>query len=361
MADQGLYATVKEFFQNIFDNPAVAEQVAADPQGALAAHGITEYDDEVYRQAVGDAYQEYDLPYGNKDVLAGYTQGAPSPVDYPVQAPAHAAGGQAAGYSAGAEAVQHVQYVTYAAYEEHPQIQQEIVNNDLQFLSVDQSDNREFEVDNSVNLDDVDVDGDLDLEANNASALGDESVAVAGDENALNLGDGDQFIATRGGEIENVATGDGAFAAEEVEGSVNTGSFEGIQAGDDVESAVVGNDNNTANLDFDTGDGGDGGFSGDGGAGGDIESVNLNFGGGDQANFADSEVEVDDGSAFSVGGDADALTAEDSFNREQEIDQEINKEVEIEDSGVADALPSTPVEEAVPAVESDADAEIPVA
>jgi hypothetical protein len=155
MADPGLYAAVKEFFQSIFDNPAVAEQVAADPQGALAAHGITEYDDDVYRQAVGDAYQEYDLPYGNQDVLAGYAQGAPAPADYPVQVPAHAAGGLAARPDgAGAEAVRHVQYVTYAAYEEYPPIQQEI------------------------------------------------------------------------------AAGDGAFAAEELERAVNTGAFEGIQTAD---------------------------------------------------------------------------------------------------------------------------------
>lgn len=420
MADQDLYAQVKEFFQNIFGNESVAAQVAADPQGALAAHGITEYDDEVYRQAVADTYQEYDLPYGDKEALAGYVQGGPAPANYPVQAPSYA-GGQAAGQyaPAGAEAVQHVQYVTYAAYEEDPQIQQEITNNSFQFLSVDQSDNRQFEVDNSVNLDDVNVQGDLDLDIENANALGDDSIAVTGEDNQVDVGDGDRITvednegtvlvgsevdgdvltATDGGEVTNVE-GDGAFVAEDVEGSVNTGTFTGVQAGDDVENAVVGNDNQTANLEFDTGggsggiaDGGDGGAGGpggtagprfgdqsggfndadggtggpggdadaSGGAGGDIGPVNLNFGGGDQSNFADSEVLVEDGAAFSLEGDSTGINTDDSFNTE--LDQQINQGTEIQEAQLQDAqlAQEVPVAEDLPEAGEAAAEEIPIA
>src|SRR5690606_23984985 len=143
MASVEVYDALREFLAKVFGDPAVAAQVASDPQGALAAYGIADFEGLDFRAAVGVTYGGYELPYGNKDALGQYASGGQE-VAYPqVKLPPSYQGG----YQAPVDAVAHVQYATYAAYEHDPQITQEIVNTQ-QLLFFDNS-----SVDNSVSID----------------------------------------------------------------------------------------------------------------------------------------------------------------------------------------------------------------
>jgi hypothetical protein len=358
MANIDVYEAFKELIRKLLEgDEEVAELAASDPEGLLAAYGVTDVDlaGVDFRQAVADCYHDYDLPGGNKQALESYVAGVGGPAHYEVREPPSYSGGP----QPVDHAVQHLQYVTYAAYEHNENITTEIINRQL---FVDNSDNRSFLVDNRTEVS-VDVAGDLD---------GDVNVAAT---NATATGDG----AVAGGDDLTAATGDGAVAGGR-DVLANTGENSGLLADGDVRNAVIGEGNQTANLDIDTsggaggsadafggdasgtggnasGCGGEDGFdqadgiggdasgpggnagatggSAGGGAGGDVGPINFNFGGGDQAattvgrdvdnsavagigdadNVADNR--VDDGSALATGrGDASGSQSivEDSFN-----------------------------------------------
>ena len=356
MASADVYGAVQEFLAKVFGDPAVAAQVASDPQGALAAYGITDFEGLDFRAAVGETYGDYELPYGNKQALQEYATGGQE-VAYPQVKPPPAYSG---GYQAPGDAVAHVQYATYAAYENDPQVTQEIVNTQ-QLLFFDNS-----SVDNSVSIDnstvvdnttDVDVDvagdfnGEVDVDVENTTAVGEGAVA--------NTGDGNQ-IATDGGEIVDVTgnegpvlldsqiDGDGnvlgdnqgivvggdveegaVLADGDIDGQVNTGQVQGVQGsgqaqvqtgdgvqtGGDVSDSVLGEGNNVAEVDVDT-SGGDaeaeadaeGGPAGigpvSGGQGGDVNGININFGDGSPTNVNNNDSELAN-NAIAGNGDAE--------------------------------------------------------
>lgn len=251
MADVDVYQSLKELLQKLFSgDEEVAELAATAPEGLLAAYGLTDaaLDGDEFRQAVADTYQDYELPPDSQQALASYVAGGPAPEHYPVHAPASSGDD----HPAMEQAVQHLQYVTYASYENNETITREI----QQQITVDNSDQRVF--DNRTELG-LDVGGDLD---------GDITVAPV------------------------PANGDGAVAA---------GAGSTVTAGDD---------NQVAALDIDTGggDGGDasGGF-GDrdaaGGDGGDVGPINLNFGEGDQQHTA-IDGDLRESAVATGGGDA---------------------------------------------------------
>jgi hypothetical protein len=344
MPDVNVYEAFKELIQRLLSgDQEVAELAAADPEGLLAAYGITDgnLDGVDFRQAVDECYHDYELAEGSKQALQSYVAAGPPPAHYEVKAPPATAGHQTPEH-----AVQHLQYVTYATYENNETITREIVN---QQFTIDQSDNRIFAIDNSTDVS-VDVggefDGDITVAPTASTAAGDGAVSNVGDDNVVGTG---EALVAADGEL-NAAVGDGAVQGEQI-GAANTGSLEGIQAGDqvrgasvgentgliagdDVENAVVGEGNQTANLDVDASGGSSSANSGDAttgfgetnfddrdrntspdqrldgsattgdatagdASGGTLGDFNFNFGDGDQTNARD----VQD-SAVASGGEA---------------------------------------------------------
>jgi hypothetical protein len=364
MPDVNVYEAFKELIQRLLSgDQEVAELAASDPEGLLAAYGITDgnLDGVDFRQAVDECYHDYELPEGSKQALQSYVAGGAAPDHYQVKTPPAAEGHQTPEH-----AVQHLQYVTYATYETNETVTREIVN---QQFTIDQSDNRSFAIDNSTDIGigaGSIVDGDINVAP--TTAAGDGAVANTGDDNVFGTGEGDVLSATRGGEVTsadrgaivgdeniradgdgdvlnatrgseiNAATGDGAVQGERVEGvntgefegalagrdvdgATNTGRFDGVQAGDDVrgavntgentgvnadgrvEGTVVGDDNQTANLDIRTGGGSGGDASG---TGGDVSGGggfgDARFDSRDEIRDVDGSVTAGDGTG-GTGGD----------------------------------------------------------
>jgi hypothetical protein len=297
-----VYQSLKELVNSIFGSPQAALQYAQDPEGTLAEQGITDGDlsGVDMHQLVSECAADYDLPYSTQQALQSYSGGGAGP-SYPVSAP------PATSHTA-SEVVQHLNYVTYATYEDNDTITQQLINYE------DNSTN----IDNSV---DVEVDGDFhgDIETTNVNATGDGAVAAGDDATGVATGDG---AVAAGDDIEDslVNTGDGAVLADgDIEAPVNTGTFTGVQTEGDVENVVVGDDNQTAQVS------------------GDADNSTFNFGDGDVTNFGDAEFddtavavgggdatnvsnnELDEGAALSGTGDAEGnfqetdIDAEDSF------------------------------------------------
>lgn len=232
----------RDFFSRVFSDREVAENFVADPEGVLAAEGITDADLSGVNvaQVAAVVAQESALPPETKDAVAQVASGGGGggEQDSGDGGPA-ADGGQP-------PLEQIVQTVTELVTVVHQDIDQS-----TSFF--DQS----TTIDNSV---DVDVDG--------ANA----SVVTTGDGNVVNTGEGDV----------NAATGDGSQAiGGDNDGQANTGDG-AVLAGDDVEnvntgenSGVVGDGDNTfgdGNVDF--------------GEGNDL--ANLNFGSGVQDQSSNS-------------------------------------------------------------------------
>lgn len=276
---------VKELIQKILGDRNTAMQYAEDPQGTLAAQGITDGDlggldmFQVVRDACGDVpgFQNYGSGGGG----GGGGGGGMAP-------PPPAATGQSVD-----QIMQHLNYVTYVAYEGDETITTNIDNS----TNIDQSQNVDFEVHG-------DMHGDFDVDSHdiNANATGDGSAAsgtgpaVSGDENAINTG---VFVGQQN-------TGDNAAQIQAVGsdvGPVNTGEFTGIQA--------------------------DGPVNVTGGA--------MSFGEGDAYNA--QGVTVEDGGAFAQGGDATGHGGDDSV----EVQAVINSEdvTQQQESGEGDATQDT--------------------
>lgn len=248
---------LQDFIRNLMTDRNVAVQYAEDPSGMLAAQGVTDHDLSAVDMpaTVQAACADPSVPQETRSALQGYGSGG--------------GGGPATSHAGGSQSVeqvmQHLNYVTYQTYEGDDYITNLIDNS----------------VDNSV---DVDVDGNVfgDVETNVAS------------------GDGSQVI--DGPNFGQANTGDGAVQAGDDAQGVNTGINTGINAGDDVENAVVGDDNETAQVSG-SADGsafgfGDGDVTNLGNA--DIDDSAISFGDGDATNVSDNN--LDDGSAIAAGG-----------------------------------------------------------
>jgi len=238
---------LKDFIHNLMSDRQFAGNYAEDPQGMLAAQGVTDHD-----------LSAVDLERAVREVCADPSVPTEARTAVQNSGPPPSSGG---GSHSVDSVVQHLNHVTYATYE----------GDDYITNLIDQS------VDNS-----VDVSG-----------------PVFGDVNAVT---GEQGQIIDGPNFGQANTGDGAVQAGDDASGVNTGVNTGINAGGDVENAVVGDGNQTAQVSGDA-DGsvfnfGDGDVNNLGNA--DIDDSSLAFGDGDATTISD--VTVDDGSAIAVGG-----------------------------------------------------------
>jgi len=231
---------LQEFIRNLLTDRNFAVQYAGDSRGMLAAQGVTDHDlsavdmESVVQAACADPSVSQDA---RSAVQGGYSGGGgPS---------SHGGGGIDS-------VVQHLNYVTYQTYEGDDYITNLIDNS----------------VDNS-----VDITGNVfgDVNVNNAS------------------GDGSQII--DGDNLGQANTGDGAIQAEGDVTGANTGVNTGVISGGDAKGNVVGDDNQTAQVE------------------GSADGTVFNFGDGDVSNTSNNTLE--DGSAIATGG-GDATTVEDN-------------------------------------------------
>jgi hypothetical protein len=256
---------IKSFIHNLLTDRGFAAQYAEDPRGMLAAQGVTDHDlsDVDVPGAVSEVCADPSIAPETRSALQSYTGGG--------SGPAHSAGAT----QSVEQVVQHLNYVTYQTYE----------GDDYITNIIDQS------VDNSV---DVDVNG---------------TVFGGVDVNAVT---GEQGQIIDGPNFGQANTGDGAVQAGDDAEGVNTGVNTGINAGGNVENAVVGNNNETAQVSG-SADGSAFGF-GEGDVvnlpNADIEDSAVTFGGGAATNVSDNT--VDDGSAIAVGGSASGTNIEDN-------------------------------------------------
>lgn len=265
---------IKDFIERILNDRETAVQYSEDPEGMLAAQGISEGDmsDLDMFQLVSETCGSVPglRDYGPSSSGGAASGGGPTPP--PASSPGHSMD----------QVIQHMNYVTYETYKNDETVVQNIDNS----TNIDQSQNV-----------DVDVEGDLhggvdvDSHDTNVNATGDgsaasgEGPATVGDENLVNTGTnlgqqntGDQAAQAiqvggggRRGESGDIVqnTGDGGVAAgDNIDGPINTGEFTGIQS--------------------------DGDTSVSGGA--------LSFGEGDASNAQGNT--VTEGGALSQGGDA---------------------------------------------------------
>ncbi|HEY7595597.1 MAG TPA: hypothetical protein VH969_20765 [Actinophytocola sp.] len=228
---------LQEFIRNLLTDRTFAAQYAQDPHGMLAAQGVTDHDLSAVdmQSAVQRACADPSVSQETRSAVQGGYSG----------------GGGPSGHSGGGidQVVQHLNYVTYQTYEGD-----EYITN---------------LVDNSVDIT-GNVFGDVDI--NNAT------------------GDGSQII--DGDNFGQANTGDGAVLAGDDASGVNTGVNTGINAGGDVEDSVVGDDNQTANV--------------DGSADGSV----LHFGDGDVNNTSNNDIE--DSTVGTGSGDVTDVDVEDN-------------------------------------------------
>jgi hypothetical protein len=253
-------ALIKQLIENILGNHDAALQYAEDPQGTLAAQGIIDQDltGVDVPTLTGEVCGSMDLPSGTKTALQSYSNGGGS-----------SAGGYSPPSSSYApsssvdQVMQHLNYVTYVAYEDDHSITEILTDNST---TIDQH--------QDIDLRDADVDGDITVDQHDANALGDRSVAGSTEDGNVvgATGDGSQAVGddnegqmvsgtgnvTAGGELDN-------------DGALNTGTFTGVQSGDDTTNAVVGDHDTVANVD------------------GENDGT-ISFGSGDVTNVTDSNV-----------------------------------------------------------------------
>ncbi len=248
-----------DFIRNLFTHKDLAQKFASDPHGTLAEQGITDHDlsNVDMPKLVGEACQSVDLPADTRSALQSYSSGSPQPSSgYSPPPPSS--------YGSGVEdVVQHLNYATYVTYKDDHSVTEHITDNST---NIDQH--------QDIDLSGSTVDGDISVDQHDANALGDRSVAGStGEGNVVGAtGDGSQAV----GEDNNgqMVSGTGNVTAGQGlsnEGALNTGTFTGVQAGDDATNSVVGDHNTVANVD------------------GQNEGT-INFGSGDVANVTGSNV-----------------------------------------------------------------------
>ncbi|MBX6358220.1 MAG: hypothetical protein IRZ05_20520 [Micromonosporaceae bacterium] len=251
---------LKQFIQDLLGNRDSALQFARDPHGTLAAQGITEGDLSTcdVRQVVSDVCNSGQVSTETRSALQSYTSGSSGP-------------SYSHGHQSVDQVVQHLNYVTYAAYSDDDTIINQITDNSI---------------DNST---DIDVDGDFhgDIDVDNANATGDGAVAANTGTGNVNAATGDGAQVIDGDNFGQANTGDGAVQIDGVGlgglrtvdggfgsgiGPINTGVNTGVIADGPVSDTVVGDHNTTANVD------------------GGVDGV-LNFGDGDVTNVSHANLD----------------------------------------------------------------------
>jgi len=230
---QDVVTAVKEFIENLLTDEEFATQYATDPTGKAAVEGLTEHDlsGVDVQQLVGQVCGELNLPPDVRGVLQSYASGHPAPAGgLTLPPPSHAVAQQSV-----EQVVQHMNYVTYVSHENNPVITTNIIDNSI---------------DNSTHVNvDGEVHGDITVDPTNVNATGDGAVANAGD-GPVTAATGDGSQAVGGANNGNMSTGDGSVTGNNIDGPINTGTITGgVQADGPVTDTVVGNNNQTANVD----------------------------------------------------------------------------------------------------------------
>src|SRR5690606_29058195 len=111
-----------------------AARYAEDPEGELAAQGITDLDVSGVdiRQAVGEAAAGLPLSESARGALQTYSSGVPATTGYPSPPPLSA-------HPQPSEVVQHLNYVTYVTYEGDEHITQQLINYQDNSTTIDNS------------------------------------------------------------------------------------------------------------------------------------------------------------------------------------------------------------------------------
>ena len=273
---------IKDLIQKILGNRDAALQYVEDPGGTLAAQGITDGNLENLdmRQIVSDSCAGLDLPESTRSAVQSYTSGAPSSSGGYSAPPA----GPASGVD---QVMQHLNYVTYAAYEGDDYISQQITN-------IDQSQNVDFDVDGDVH---GDIDFNVDSHDQNANATGDGAAAAVGGPATS----GDENLVNTGVNLGQQNTGDQAAQGIALGGNVtqNTGEFTGNQVGGNQDASE-------SAMSFGSGDATS--------TSTDINAPVIGSAvstGGDAYNQVGNTVE--EGAAQSQGGDAIGIKTDDDF------------------------------------------------
>jgi hypothetical protein len=292
--------SIKELIERILGDRGTALQYAEDPEGTLAAQGITEGDmsDLDMFQVVSDTcgsvpgLREYGPSSGGGGGGGGgASHGGHTPP--PASSPGHSVD----------QVMQHMNYVTYVAYEGDETITTNIDNS----TNIDQSQNTNVDVDVEGDLHGG-VDVDVDSHDINANATGDGSAAsgtgpaVVGDENLVNTGTN----------LGQQNTGDGAAQA------IQVGLGRGEGGGGIVQSTGDGSVTAGGNIDGPTNTGEFTGIQADGNVG--VTGGAMSFGEGD-ANNAQGNT-VSEGGALAQGGDASGYKSDDD-----ETNLDLNVEV----------------------------------
>lgn len=256
---------IKDLIQRILGDRDTALQYAEDPEGTLAAQGITDGD-----LSGVDMFQLVGETCGSVPGLQNYGPSYSSGGGGGGGGSTHAPPPSATGHSV-EQVMQHLNYVTYVAYEGD----ETITNIIDQSTNIDQSQNVDVDVAG-------DLTGDITVDSNdtNVNATG-EGAAAAADGSAVS-GDGsaasqtgpafvgDDNLVNTGVNLGQQQTGDNSNQGIALGGDVvqNTGEFTGQQAGDNANAtgSAFGEGAEATNLQnvttgpggaINTGDGGD--------------------------------------------------------------------------------------------------------
>jgi hypothetical protein len=281
------YEAIQQVIRKILGDRDEAAAYAEDPKGYLASEGVADYDlsSVNMQQVVQQTALGGDMPAATKQAVQQSYAGGDGGYQAPPTAPA-------AGQAPADHLVQHINHVTHITYEGDDYITQQLINQE----------NYDYSSYTNVNMEGKFY-GDVAVDASTVTAT-DGGIASTGSGDVVGA-TGDGAVAA-GRDAEGVATGDGAVAAgRDINAPVNTGEFTGAQAGGDIGTSVVGDNNTTLS---------------------DISGSNVNLGG-EQTNVQDSHlhqsaiggnvqtsevnIEASDGGAVAFGAGSKAEGSQD--------------------------------------------------
>ena len=227
-------ARLHDWLLSLWTNPEAAAQFAENPAVSLASNNLSQdaLNSVNLRHIAGDVANAPGIPSDGRHVLNSFAH-SPS--------------------SSGSSGVRDVFHVTREVHHENPVIQKIFQDNSVHI------DNSQTFVNNGI------VDGDISLDNNSATAIGQGAVAGAGGA-TVNAATGDGSVANQGSGDVNQASGhgqviDGSDVGQnsnnspgsvqvggDADGAVNTGAVHGTQAGGGATGNVTGDGNETATV-----------------------------------------------------------------------------------------------------------------
>lgn len=277
---------IRQFVLKILGDKKSAEDFMKDPYGSLTAQGVTDADlsGVDVRQIVGDVCGSGSVAPEMRSALQSYTSGSAGPAE-------------AMHHVATERVVQQLSYVTNVAYQDDHSVVS-VINDSS--TTIDQSTNVDVEGDftGNIDVDQVNATGDGAVAAGPGSdvtaATGAGSQAIGGDNLGMaNTGDGAVQIGNApltgfpppagSGPILRDVGGVPGFGTGI--GPINTGTNTGVMAGGPVDHTVVGDGNQTANVE------------------GPASQNTFDFGGGSDSHVVGSH--VGPGAAVASGGSAE--------------------------------------------------------